>query len=734
MVIKTSKELSKSTKIFFLLLFTILLFLLIKIIRGHFLPEPGDGAWFQFGFLLIVLGSFFLEPHFSKPTDAITNSIAVIVTLLSVVDRRDFVLWTAMFVLSVTLLVLSILSLALAQPELNTKSLRYRISRIAYDISTTLGRGMVLFSVIFIVSAASYFSTASREFMYLVFFWGFIIIVKPTGLANLVDSIFQSVKGRSAEVIGNTIGIIQPNMVLVRMLKIVRDIAPLKPVIVHIGELEKEGQVGLVLGDYILADEKWVRILLIESKIILGPKTSNENMSAIVYQKGNVSLIKEDNLSDSIKDSFLWKNKSKIVGFVQENTNIGKLNFEVFRESEEKVEEGDLLLINVQGKEVYYQIINGITESEELQKKNRTGFIRGVAIQLGTWNEEASGFERFGWVPRINSVVYLVKEDEYVEYTRRANESVMGYIPKSRFPVIYDVEKLIKYHAAILGITGCGKSWLAYTLIRENIAMGTKTICIDFTGDYKTDLSSLSPAVIISDEDVALINTKLEEADNIRQSARGSINQAYRVKMGEIQTLIDEAVISYMDSKMNVAIFELPEISVTGNILEFTQMFLQSVFNYAKDNRGRKKICIVLEEAHTVIPEPQTFTGVWGDYGESKQIVGKISQIALQGRKYNIGFIVIAQRTANVTKTVLNQCNSIIAFNAFDDTGMKFLENYLGEDMVRVIPNLKDYQAVTAGKAFKSKRPLIVQIPIRDVAIPEESGERRITGEERESA
>jgi hypothetical protein len=65
---------------------------------------------------------------------------------------------------------------------------------------------------------------------------------------------------------------------------------------------------------------------------------------------------------------------------------------------------------------------------------------------------------------------------------------------------------------------------------------------------------------------------------------------------------------------------------------------------------------------------------------------------------------------------------------------MKFLENYLGEDMVRVIPNLKDYQAVTAGKAFKSKRPLIVQIPIRDVAIPEESGERRITGEERESA
>ena len=37
----------------------------------------------------------------------------------------------------------------------------------------------------------------------------------------------------------------------------------------------------------------------------------------------------------------------------------------------------------------------------------------------------------------------------------------------------------------------------------------------------------------------------------------------------------------------------------------------------------------------------------------SKATVNSIAQIALQGRKYNIGFIVIAQRTANVSKTVL---------------------------------------------------------------------------------
>jgi len=38
-----------------------------------------------------------------------------------------------------------------------------------------------------------------------------------------------------------------------------------------------------------------------------------------------------------------------------------------------------------------------------------------------------------------------------------------------------------------------------------------------------------------------------------------------------------------------------------------------------------------------------------GDF-DSRGLVGKISQIALQGRKYGIGLLVISQRTATVVK------------------------------------------------------------------------------------
>jgi DNA helicase HerA-like ATPase len=119
------------------------------------------------------------------------------------------------------------------------------------------------------------------------------------------------------------------------------------------------------------------------------------------------------------------------------------------------------------------------------------------------------------------------------------------------------------------------------------------------------------------------------------------------------------------------------------------------------------KICVVLEEAHTIIPE-WNFAGASDKTSQS--LVNSIGQIALQGRKYGIGFLVIAQRTANVSKTILTQCNTVVCFQAFDDTSFSFLSNYVGKDMVQVLPNLKQYHAVVAGKAVKSNMPMIIDL------------------------
>ena len=98
------------------------------------------------------------------------------------------------------------------------------------------------------------------------------------------------------------------------------------------------------------------------------------------------------------------------------------------------------------------------------------------------------------------------------------------------------------------------------------------------------------------------------------------------------------------------------------------------------------------------------------DYA-SRATVNSIAQIALQGRKYNIGFIVIAQRTANVSKTVLTQCNSIIAFQELDKTSNEFLSSYLGQEYIRTLSSLKFKTAIATGKAFRSTAPMIFEVP-----------------------
>src|SRR3989339_49809 len=79
-------------------------------------------------------------------------------------------------------------------------------------------------------------------------------------------------------------------------------------------------------------------------------------------------------------------------------------------------------------------------------------------------------------------------------------------------------------------------------------------------------------------------------------------------------------------------------------------------------------------------------------------------------RKYGIGLLVIAQRTANVSKTILTQCNTVICFQAFDETSFNFLGNYVGKDLVLTLPNLKQYNAIVAGKAVKSNVPMIIDL------------------------
>jgi DNA helicase HerA-like ATPase len=127
-----------------------------------------------------------------------------------------------------------------------------------------------------------------------------------------------------------------------------------------------------------------------------------------------------------------------------------------------------------------------------------------------------------------------------------------------------------------------------------------------------------------------------------------------------------------------------------------------------KLERGKNipaRICVVFEEAHSLIPE-------WNQVANKgdEQHVNKTARVILQGRKYGMGALIITQRTANVTKTILNQCNTVFALRSFDQTGLDFLRNYMGEEYSQAISTLPRYTAVLVGQASSSSRPIILKV------------------------
>ena len=92
-----------------------------------------------------------------------------------------------------------------------------------------------------------------------------------------------------------------------------------------------------------------------------------------------------------------------------------------------------------------------------------------------------------------------------------------------------------------------------------------------------------------------------------------------------------------------------------------------------------------------------------------RSVVERIGQIALQGRKYGVGLLVITQRTALVSKTILSQCNTFLTHSLIDQTSLNFLESVYSSQHTKLIPNLGRFEFLAFGKGIKSERPIVLK-------------------------
>ena len=126
-------RLTQRQRIIVAIIYIGLLLILFAIIDGNFselLWEPSNDKriWFISGALLVILGKYIAEPFFSKPTDAIANSTAVLITLIAITDKDGFAFYEIVFWLSISVLFFSILTIFLKNVEDENWNKSYRLN------------------------------------------------------------------------------------------------------------------------------------------------------------------------------------------------------------------------------------------------------------------------------------------------------------------------------------------------------------------------------------------------------------------------------------------------------------------------------------------------------------------------------------------------------------------------------------------------------------------------------
>lgn len=625
---------------------------------GQCLPttETKD-LWFYSGLFMVLFSLLFIEPYYSSPKNVVTNVIPLLLVFLPIKSslHNDFLWWAAVVVLLI-LLLFSIFAIVLEDKEKSPQHITNKISNFFKNIAAKIGRGKILYSLVFIYFLLSYYSVQNIYTLILFIYWFLIVLIDVKSF----HSNFLLQKSRTdKDCLGEIFGVQSKKLFLVKIYEDKKSVAKFDIVKFRYSVQEENdlNLTGIVFDTYLLNQEKWAKVLHL-SKI---ERESEKLEKNIVYRISDKRL--ETKIAKALRvDDF--------VGVVIDGSSINKIRFE-YSKKKNDLQEGDLLELEVGGTRLFYQVVNGITKIEKLELANETGFIEGDAVQLGEWQNSNLSFKKYGWVPSVNTPLFKANTEDIKVGTISYPECKLGIIPGTSLPSVINLKDAVSHHTALIGVTGSGKSFLAMQIINE-LLKDTKIVCIDFTAEWKKKLAA-----------------------------------------DKIELLTKDNIEKYFNSKeKKIGIFELPALSNTTEVLKETQQSLEIIFKYAKkkyDDDKPIQIALVLEEAHTITPET-SFLGEMGDYSGNKALVNKMTQIALQGRKYGVGLLVIAQRTANVSKTVLTQCNSVICFQAFDETSFTFLGNYVGKDMVQALPNLKQYNAIVAGKAIKSNVPMIVDL------------------------
>lgn len=713
-----------------------------------------SSIWFYSGAFMIILGAYIVEPFFTKPSDAIANSTAVLIALFGLSNKQELFGYTFIFYYAVAILTLGIITIILKDSK--TDFWR-KTSKSLYWFVETFGASKVIFSVVYLSASYSYFAVPEKiiAFIGIITFWICLTFFDVIGLiVERISKLVNYLENKIGDELGQAIGCENPLLYKVEIDYTKHGSKPVKyGDLVALETSINVGSIGMVVDTKYLLNKRWLSIYLLQDenndilkinlkdkKMITEPKSifAKENLVYLL----DVLTLTDDALKSKIESNPLYKDREQFIGYVSSGSNINTINFSIVREAnslDQKISEGAILKTLIYGQETLYQVINGNAKEEHLENFDRHGFIIGIARKLGKYKKDTKDLDVSKWMPSIFSPLFYAFSGS-VSDTRikEIAQNSIGRLPETDLEIpIKDYDAIVTHNTAILGILGIGKSCLTFEIIQKVIAQtDAKVICFDITGEYFDELATYgcNPKTL-SDSEIQVELTSNYETIN-KDIHKGGNHAQFRQKIDAMLTIFldntDEKLLiinpeNYDVSKQTNDIKnkkigpgpndwqeQAPMSDIT--LVEKTRIIAEAILDYSK-KKGKSKdarCLLVFEEAHSLIPEWNSVASE-GD----KSATNGTAKVILQGRKYGLGSLIITQRTANVSKSILNQCNTIFALRVFDDTGKGFLENYIGVDYADTLATLEERHAIAIGKGLKLKQPVIIQLNDRKNVIPQ---------------
>jgi hypothetical protein len=660
----------------------------------------GEWVWWMSAVSLYLFNTL-SAPFFVKPRDALANAVACALMLFtldlsavpSLGNELNVFRWTG-FYLAVAVGFLSIVAVALHGRPASDSSFKAKATRLSYSLAVPLGNEAVMYTLPALVSIVGFYQSDPAHVLWLAGLWVLIVTIKPVQLLIQIWSVLRPGKGEAAvqELVGQVMRVDDPNIIRVAL----TSRSSWRHSRLHKARLAGERYVAVIPLFVQIQDEQLIGTGLCCDGIVASGISEGQ-----VWTGGG-----DDSVAETLKSLAGTESPISLAGFIVESSTIAEISFEVAHE--QRLVEGSVVFVRDRGQAVYYQVLNAETR-EELFSQNPRGTHIVLAGQLGT-RDENGRFQKYGWVPMMNAPVFLPGSSAapIAAKVADADEFTLGTIAQTGMTVNACLADLAGYHTAVLGVTGTGKTELALEMIRSHVKAGRKVFCVDCTGEYEPRLTDLAPIKLGFD---AAALRKLD--DLVNDAEHGEYNAAKEKKalhdwVKSNQDSVNMSVEGFLSSDAEqVGIFDLPDIANSRASLRATEMYISAIFAWAKKHRRARDVVVVLEEAHTIIPETNAFGF---DKADTTAVVARMAQIALQGRKYGVGLLLVSQRTALVSKTLLSQCNTVICFAMYDKTGLGYLSSVFATEHVKAIPNLRFLQGIAFGKAIKSERPIIFEV------------------------